>query len=274
MGETLTADTPGIADVKASMNRLHPLRPASGRRSLSPAASTKKHCRTAATGQTRSHSGSTARIHFSREEPEFGYVNVRDHPLTGTGGPVISASPTNPDNEDRSTRGTITVRPGSNDAATVVLPVTTGFAAHGAVRTNGCEMLSNRSSTVSGPGQPDNQAKQDEQQQQQQEEPRTPTGPPPPPANLAGPVNSNGSIALSWEAPEDDSVTGYQVLRRRPSRDEATLLVYLEDTGSTGTTYTGTDTPNGDTYVYRVKAINPAGTGEWSNYVRIVRSNE
>ena len=67
---------------------------------------------------------------------------------------------------------------------------------------------------------------------------------------------------------------GHQVLRRRPSRDEATPVVYLEDTGSTGTTDTGTHTPNGDTYVYRVKAINPPGKGEWSNYVRIVRSDE
>ena len=97
---------------------------------------------------------------------------------------------------------------------------------------------------------------------------------PPAPQDLTAVVNQDGSITLTWTAPDDDSITGYQVLRRRPSRDETTLAVYLEDTGSTGTTYTDTDTPNGDTYVYRVKAINPAGTGEWSNYVRIVRSNE
>ena len=97
---------------------------------------------------------------------------------------------------------------------------------------------------------------------------------PPAPQDLTAVVNQDGSITLTWTAPDDDSITGYQVLRRRPSRDETTLVVYLEDTGSTGTTYTDTDTPNGDTYVYRVKAINPAGTGERSNYVRIVRSNE
>ena len=97
---------------------------------------------------------------------------------------------------------------------------------------------------------------------------------PPAPQDLTAVVNQDGSITLTWTAPDDDSVTGYQILRRRPSRDETTLVVYLEDTSSTGTTYTDTNTPNGDTYVYRVKAINPAGTGEWSNYVRIVRSNE
>ena len=103
-----------------------------------------------------------------------------------------------------------------------------------------------------------------------------PTEPPPAPQDLTAVVNQEGSITLTWTAPDDDSITGYQVLRRRPSRDETTLVVYLEDTGSTGTTDTDTDTdtPNGDTYVYRVKAINPDGAGEWSNYVRIVRSNE
>ena len=103
-----------------------------------------------------------------------------------------------------------------------------------------------------------------------------PTEPPPAPQDLTAVANQGGSITLTWTAPDDDSITGYQILRRRPSRDETTLVVYFEDTGSTGTTYTDTDTdtPNGDTYVYRVQAINPAGTGEWSNYVRIVRSNE
>ena len=43
--------------------------------------------------------------------------------------------------------------------------------------------------------------------------------------------------------------------------------MYAEDTGNTATTYT--DAAASTRYVYRVKAINPAGTGEWSNFVRI-----
>ena len=43
-----------------------------------------------------------------------------------------------------------------------------------------------------------------------------PSEPPPAPTNLTATVNADGSVTLSWDAPEDDSVTGYQILRRRP----------------------------------------------------------
>ena len=82
-------------------------------------------------------------------------------------------------------------------------------------------------------------------------------------------ANSDGSITLSWSAPDDDSITGYQILRRRPRERERTLLVYEQNTGTTQTTYTDNDTPTGTLYVYRVKAINDAGTSAWSNYVNI-----
>ena len=92
--------------------------------------------------------------------------------------------------------------------------------------------------------------------------------PPSKPTNLTGVVNGDGSITLSWDAPDDDSVTGYQILRRRPTMDENTLLVYVEDTGSTATTYTDTNVTAGVRHVYRVKAINAAGLSQWSNYAR------
>ena len=38
-------------------------------------------------------------------------------------------------------------------------------------------------------------------------------GPPPAPTNLTATVNDDGSVTLSWEAPDDDSITGYQILR-------------------------------------------------------------
>ena len=94
-----------------------------------------------------------------------------------------------------------------------------------------------------------------------------PTEPPPKPTNLTARVNGDGSITLSWEAPDDDSVTGYQILRRRPTQGEDTLLVYVEDTGSTATTYTDTNVTAGVRHVYRVKAINSAGVGAQSSYV-------
>ena len=54
-------------------------------------------------------------------------------------------------------------------------------------------------------------------------------GPPPAPTNLTATVNGDGSVTLSWEAPDDDSITGYQILRRRPTEGEDTLLVYVEE---------------------------------------------
>ena len=92
--------------------------------------------------------------------------------------------------------------------------------------------------------------------------------PPPAPQNLSATVNADGTVTLAWDAPDDASVTGYQILRRRPSKGEGTLLVYEQDTGSTATTFTNRNVEAGIRHVYRVKAINAAGVGEWSNFVR------
>ena len=95
------------------------------------------------------------------------------------------------------------------------------------------------------------------------------TEPPPAAQNLVGTVNSDGSVTLSWEAPSDDSITGYRILRRRPTEGEHALLVYVADTRSTATTYTDTNVTAGVQHAYRVKAINAAGTGPVSNFVNV-----
>ena len=96
---------------------------------------------------------------------------------------------------------------------------------------------------------------------------QTPESPPAKPTNLTATVNADGHIVLSWTAPNDDSITGYQVLRRRPGEGESALLVYVADTESTATTFTDTGVAAGVKHVYRVKAINAAGLSDWSNYV-------
>ena len=93
--------------------------------------------------------------------------------------------------------------------------------------------------------------------------------PPEPPLNLTATVNPDGSVSLNWDAPDDDSVTGYQILRRRPGEGEKTLLVYVDDTGSTATSYTDSNLTAGTRHVYRVKAINDAGLSMWSNFARV-----
>ena len=92
--------------------------------------------------------------------------------------------------------------------------------------------------------------------------------PPPAPTNLVVSDNGNGTLTLTWDAPDDDSVTGYQILRRRPNEGEKTLLVYVADTGNTETTWTDEDVTIGTRHVYRVKAINDAGLSGVSNFDR------
>ena len=99
-----------------------------------------------------------------------------------------------------------------------------------------------------------------------------PTEPPPAPQNLAAVENADGSVTLTWDAPGDGSVTGYRILRRIPAAGEHSLSVYVPDTGSGATSYTDADVAAGTKYVYRVKAINEAGVGPRSRRVMITTS--
>ena len=93
--------------------------------------------------------------------------------------------------------------------------------------------------------------------------------PPPAPSGLTTRLGTR-SVTLNWQVPDDDSVTGYQILRRRPQMGEDTFLVYVKNTGSTATTFTDRVVTAGTRHVYRVKAINAAGLSEWSNAARVV----
>ena len=95
-----------------------------------------------------------------------------------------------------------------------------------------------------------------------------PVEPPPAPKNLSVAVNADGSLTLTWAAPDDDSVSGYQILRRRPTMGEDTLLIYVENTGSANTAFTDTSVTAGIQHVYRVKAISEGGAGRRSNFAR------
>ena len=96
-----------------------------------------------------------------------------------------------------------------------------------------------------------------------------PTEPPGRPLKLKGAANADGTVTLRWEAPDDDTVTGYQILRKRSSRGEQTLLVHVNDTGSTATEYTDSDVTPDVLHAYRVKAINAAGLSKRSNVVKV-----
>ena len=121
--------------------------------------------------------------------------------------------------------------------------------------------------TLPGPKEEEDDPEPQQDDQPDQQEEQEPQSPPPAPTNLTATVNADGHIVLGWEAPGDDSITGYQILRRRPGEGEATLLVYVADTQSTATSFTDTGVAAGVKHVYRVKAINAAGLSDWSNYV-------
>ena len=209
-----------------------------------------------------SHDGSTAFTleFFFNKEPSLEAAAVRDQVLTVTGGDVTNARQTT---QGSSLRWEITVQPGGQGDVTVTLPTTTGCADPGAVCTRHGQMLSNKiSTTINGP-----------EPQEEKEEEQGPTEPPPAPTGLTGTINGDGTITLSWTAPDDDSVTGYQVLRAEAAVGETGLEVYVDDTGSPAAAYTDTNTVEYTRYVYRVKARNAAGLSEWSNFVKIDKTN-
>ena len=100
---------------------------------------------------------------------------------------------------------------------------------------------------------------------------------PPPPDNVRAVAKKSGAVELTWDAPQDATVTGYRIERRPASgdhgdqqrsagspRDNHTLV---EDTGSADTGYTDNTAERGVGYEYRVSARNEAGAGEESDWV-------
>ncbi len=79
-------------------------------------------------------------------------------------------------------------------------------------------------------------------------------------------------VTLTWDAPASDaaSVTGYEILRRRPNDGEAALTTLVADTGNAETGYTD-DSANepGVRYTYRVKALRDGEQSRVSNHARI-----
>ena len=91
------------------------------------------------------------------------------------------------------------------------------------------------------------------------------------PSNLTAAI-ADGGVILNWSSPVQDSasVTGYEILRRRPKEGEDTLLVLVADTGSTATTYVdATANEPGVRYIYRVKALRGSEKSSRSNYARV-----
>ena len=92
--------------------------------------------------------------------------------------------------------------------------------------------------------------------------------PPAKPTGLSAAVVSHDTVTLTWDNPQNDAITGYVILRRdREIHPQGTFDIITGDTGSADTTYTDDTVEPDKQYVYRIKAINGAGTSERSRLV-------
>ncbi len=93
-----------------------------------------------------------------------------------------------------------------------------------------------------------------------------------PPADLVARL-VRGGVELTWDRPaqNDESVDGYEILRRRPNRGEQTLTTLVSDTATTDTAYFDTTaTEPGVRYNYQVKAIRDGVTSRPSNTATVL----
>ena len=80
---------------------------------------------------------------------------------------------------------------------------------------------------------------------------------------------SHNRVNLTWDDPNDDSVTHYQVLRRdRDVHDTGEFVTIESDTGSAATSYADDAVEPETRYVYRVVAVNDNGVSKWSKFER------
>ena len=92
--------------------------------------------------------------------------------------------------------------------------------------------------------------------------------PPAQPTGLSATV-SHEIVSLTWDSPNDDSVTGYVILRRDEDiHNEGTFVPVAPDTGTADITYTDASVEPEKRYVYRIEAINAQGASERSSWVR------
>ena len=95
-----------------------------------------------------------------------------------------------------------------------------------------------------------------------------PDEPPAQPQGLTGTV-AHDAVSLTWNDPGDATITGYQILRRdRALHGQGDFQVHVDDTGSAVAAYTDRDVSPERTYVYRIKARNAAGLSERSTIFR------
>lgn len=92
--------------------------------------------------------------------------------------------------------------------------------------------------------------------------------PPPPPSNLWSPRQGKDSILLSWSGKNDSNFLGYTLFRRAPNQ---TNYAQINVQPITMTSYLDTHLTPGETYLYKVTAVNTDGCSSVdSNEISVV----
>ena len=96
-----------------------------------------------------------------------------------------------------------------------------------------------------------------------------PAEPPDKPTGLEA-TATHDSVTLTWQDPQDESITGYVILRRVRVNDQGgDFSVLVANTGTAALTHTDDTVAASTTYTYRIKAINEHGTSERSRWYHI-----
>ena len=95
----------------------------------------------------------------------------------------------------------------------------------------------------------------------------TGTNPPAAPTSLQDSA-SHDSVALTWTASTDQTVTHYAILRRNRDTDASQVFHVIESNAGPETSYTDGTVSASSSYVYRVKSVSPTGVSRWSGYAR------
>lgn len=81
---------------------------------------------------------------------------------------------------------------------------------------------------------------------------------------------TSAAVSLSWDDPDDSSITGYQILRRDRAVHASDVFVPIaQDTGNAAVSYTDDTVEAEKVYVYRVRARNSHGLGSRSPFFKV-----
>ncbi len=84
---------------------------------------------------------------------------------------------------------------------------------------------------------------------------------------------SHDAVRLTWNDPQDESISGYVILRRdKAIHAEGSFATVNPDTGSQATSYTDHAVEPEKQYVYRIRAISEHGLGRHSGEVAVEMS--